>query len=173
MVTGLRSFFRFARLRGLIASDLAAVVPANVRLEMAGPPSIFADLAVQRVLVAWRRSTGIGKRDYAALLFLARLGLRAGEIVALQLDDIDWNDGQLAVRSKKGNGWARLPLPIDVSQAQLRCEGKIGLGSSNADAAFADRASLPLDEFAALKTSAVVVPGWTSTWCSLPLASLQ
>ena len=54
------------------------------------------------------------------LLLLARLGLRAGEIVALQLDDVDWVNAQLTVRSKKGDGWARLPLPIDVGRALAR-----------------------------------------------------
>jgi integrase len=51
---------------------------------------------------------------------LARLGLRAGEVVALQLDDIDWANAELAIRSKKGAGWARLPLPVDVGQALAR-----------------------------------------------------
>jgi integrase len=117
MVTGLRSFFRFARLRGFIASDLAAVVPSVPNWEMSGLPKHLPTGAVQRVLAACERSTARGKRDYAILLLLARLGLRAGEIVALQLEDIDWVNGQLAVRSKKGNGWARLPLPIDAGRA--------------------------------------------------------
>jgi len=117
MLTGLRSFFRFARLRGLTTSDLAAVVPAVPSWEESGPPKHLPAQAVQRVLAACERSTVQGKRDYAILLLLARLGLRAGEIVALQLDDIDWVTGQLAVHSKKGDGWARLPLPIDVGRA--------------------------------------------------------
>lgn len=117
MVAGLRSFFRFARLRGLIASDLAAAVPAIPSWERPGPPKYIPTEAVQRVLAACERSTVSGKRDFAILLLLARLGLRAGEIVALELDDIDWENGQLAVRSKKGAGWARLPLPIDVGRA--------------------------------------------------------
>ena len=54
---------------------------------------------------------------------LARLGLRAGEIVALQLDDIDWANAELAIRSKKGDGWARLPLMVDVGQALARILG--------------------------------------------------
>jgi integrase len=54
------------------------------------------------------------------LLLLARLGLRAGEIVALQLDDIDWANAELTIRSKKGDGWARLPLMVDVGQALAR-----------------------------------------------------
>ena len=120
MLTGLRSFFRFAKLRGLTASDLAAAVPAVPSWEMSGPPKHLPAEAVQRVLAACERSTVRGKRDYAILLLLAGLGLRAGEIVALQLDDIDWGNGQLAVRSKKGDGWARLPLPIDVGRALVR-----------------------------------------------------
>ena len=120
MLTGLRSFFRFARLRGLTTLDLAAVVPAVPSWEISGPPKHLPAKAVQRVLAACERSTVRGKRDYAILLLLARLGLRAGEIVALQLEDIDWATGQLAVRSKKGDGWARLPLPIDVGRALAR-----------------------------------------------------
>ena len=120
MLTGLRSFFRFARLRGLTTLDLAAVVPAEPSWEISGPPKHLPAKAVQRVLAACERSTVRGKRDYAILLLLARLGLRAGEIVALQLEDIDWATGQLAVRSKKGDGWARLPLPIDVGRALAR-----------------------------------------------------
>jgi site-specific recombinase XerD len=120
MVTGLRSFFRFAQLRGHISSDLAAVVPAIPNWEMSGPPKNLPNEAVQRVLAACDRSTLQGKRDYAILLLLARLGLRAGEIVGLQLDDVDWVNGQLTVRSKKGNGWARLPLPNDAGQALAR-----------------------------------------------------
>jgi integrase len=120
MVTGLRSFFRFAQFRGLIRSDLAALVPAVPSWEMSGPPKHLPTGAVQRVLTACERSTVRGKRDYAILLLLARLGLRAGEIVALQLDDINWANAELAVRSKKGDGWARFPLPSDVGRALAR-----------------------------------------------------
>jgi site-specific recombinase XerD len=120
MVTGLRSFFRFARLQGVIESDLAALVPSVPSWEMSGPPKHLRSEAVQRVLSACDRSTVNGKRDYVILLLLARLGLRAGEIVALQLDDIDWANGDLVVRSKKGDGWARLPLPMDVGRALER-----------------------------------------------------
>lgn len=120
MVTGLRSFFRFAQLRGVIKSDLAAWVPSVPSWEKSGPPKHLPFEAVQRVLRACKRSTVKGKRDYAILLLLARLGLRAGEVVALELDDIDWADGELVVRSKKGDGWARLPLPVDVGRALER-----------------------------------------------------
>lgn len=120
MVTGLRSFFRFAQLQGLIASNLSAAVPAIPTWQGSGPPKHLSREQVQRVLAACERSTVRGKRDYAILLLLARLGLRAGEIVALQLEDVDWANAQLTVRSKKGDGWARLPLPRDVGQALAR-----------------------------------------------------
>jgi site-specific recombinase XerD len=120
MVTGLRSFFRFAQLEGLITSDLAAVVPAVPTWQGSGPPKHLTREQVQRVLAACERTTVRGKRDYAILLMLARLGLRAGEIVALELEDLDWVNGQLTVRSKKGDGWARLPLPVDVGRALAR-----------------------------------------------------
>ena len=69
------------------------------------------------MLRACEQSTVRGKRDYAIWLLLARLGLRAGETVALQLDDIDWVNAALTVRSKKGDGWAKLPLSVEVGRA--------------------------------------------------------
>jgi len=62
------------------------------------------------------RNTPSGKRNYAVLLLLARLGLRACEIVAMSLDDIDWDNGRLTIRCKGGR-WAQLPLPSDVGEA--------------------------------------------------------
>jgi integrase len=62
-------------------------------------------------------TTAVGRRNYAILLLLARLGLRAGEVIALQLEDIDWGNAQITIRSNKGQGWARLPLPVDVGKA--------------------------------------------------------
>lgn len=120
MVTSLRSFFRFAQCRGLIGSDLAAAVPPVANWRRSGLPKHLSAQAVQRVLGACERATVQGKRDYAILLLLARLGLRAGETVALQLDDIDWANAEIAIRSKKGDGWARLPLPVDVGRALAR-----------------------------------------------------
>lgn len=120
MATGLRSFFRFAKYRGLISSDLAAVVPPVASWTMTGLPKFLSTESVQRVLSACERTTVKGRRDYAILLLLARLGLRAGEIVSLQLNDIDWANAELVIRSKKGDGWARLPLMVEVGQALAR-----------------------------------------------------
>lgn len=120
IVTALRSFLRFCRYRGLITADLAAAVPPVANWSLAGLPKYLPEGAVPRVLAACDQSTVRGKRDYAILLVLARLGLRGGEIVAMRLEDIDWAKGELVVRSKKGDGWARLPLPADVGRALTR-----------------------------------------------------
>jgi site-specific recombinase XerC len=120
VVTGLRSFLRFLRYRGDITTDLAAAVPSVANWQKNDLPKHLPADAVQRVLDGCDLTTAVGRRDYAILLLLARLGLRAGEVVTLQLEDIDWNNGQLTVRSKKGRGWARLPLPTDVGKAISR-----------------------------------------------------
>jgi site-specific recombinase XerD len=119
-VTALRSFLRFLHYQGLIRADLATVIPAVARWQMAGLPKHLSAEAVRQVLDRCDQTSPIGQRDYAILLLLARLGLRAGEVVALQLEDIDWERSQITVRSKKGRGWARLPLPKDVGKALAR-----------------------------------------------------
>jgi site-specific recombinase XerD len=117
VVTGLRSFLRFLRYRGDIITDLAAAVPSVANWQKNDLPKHLPADAVQRVLDGCDLTTAVGRRDYAILILLARLGLRAGEVVTLQLEDIDWDNGQLTIRSKKGRGWARLPLPSDVGRA--------------------------------------------------------
>ena len=72
--------------------------------------------AVRQLLVSINRRTATGRRDYAILLLLARLGLRAGEVVRLEVDDIDWNAGSLRVQGKGGQH-SHLPLPTDVGAA--------------------------------------------------------
>lgn len=119
MVTALRSFLRHLRHRGEIATDLAACVPCVANWSFASLPKFLLPGQVQQVLEHCDRRTESGKRDYAILSLLARLGLRAGEVVALTLDDIDWEAGLLAVRSKGGR-WTQLPLPSDVGEA-LAC----------------------------------------------------
>ena len=120
LVTALRSFLRFLHFRGHITSDLAQAVPAVAHGRMSDLPKHLSAEAVEKVLDSCDQTTAVGRRNYAILLLLARLGLRAGEIIALQLDDIDWENARLTVRSKKGDGWARLPLPRDVGKALAR-----------------------------------------------------
>ncbi|WP_456660785.1 tyrosine-type recombinase/integrase [Bradyrhizobium sp. JR3.5] len=74
------------------------------------PKSLPPD-QVERLLRCCDRSTASGRRDYAILLLLARLGLRGGEVLAMTLDDLDWERGEILVRGK-GQRLERLPLPI-------------------------------------------------------------
>jgi integrase/recombinase XerD len=71
---------------------------------------------VRQLLSQFDRSTAVGRRDYAVLLLLARLGLRAGEVAFLELEDIDWKAGCFSVHGKSGRR-TQLPLPKDVGDA--------------------------------------------------------
>jgi site-specific recombinase XerD len=116
MVSALRSFFRYLRYRGDITTDLAACVPAIANWQFSALPKFLQPYQVQRVLNQCDRTTSRGRRDYAILLLLSRLGLRACEIVTLTLDDIHWEAGEISIQGK-GNRSALLPLPPDVGQA--------------------------------------------------------
>ncbi len=116
MTTALRSFFQYARLRGGVTLDLAAAVPVVASWSMASIPRAIAPEQTKRLLASIDRKTTAGRRDYAILLLLARLGLRSGEVVSLELDDIDWSAGQLSVRGKGGRK-TQMPLPSEVGKA--------------------------------------------------------
>ena len=116
VTTALRSFLRYARYRGDIEKDLAACIPAVANWKQSGLPRALPAAQVEQVLKSVNRKTAIGRRDYAILLILARLGLRAGEIRALTLDDFDWQEGLITVRGKAGR-FSQLPLPKDVGAA--------------------------------------------------------
>jgi site-specific recombinase XerD len=115
MVTALRSFFRFLRLRGDIGTDLAAAVPTVARWRLSTVPRSLKPEQVKSLLESCNQATATGQRDYALLLLLARLGLRAGEVVAMRLEDIDWEAGELSVRGKDSQR-ERLPVPQDVGE---------------------------------------------------------
>lgn len=117
VVTGLRSFLRFARYRGYIETDLGAALPRVANWKLTGLPKYLPRGAAQQVLAQCERTTATGRRNYAILMLLARLGLRGGEVVDVRLEDIDWRKGEITVRSKKGGTWVRFPLPVDVGQA--------------------------------------------------------
>ncbi|MEK7334670.1 MAG: site-specific integrase [Candidatus Binatota bacterium] len=116
MVSALRSFFRYLRHRGDITTDLAACVPSVASWSFSSLPKFLQPHQVQQVLNQYDRQTAKGRRDYAILLLLARLGLRACEVVALTLDDIHWERGEITLRGKGGR-LAQLPLPPDVGKA--------------------------------------------------------
>jgi site-specific recombinase XerD len=119
MTTAFRSFFRYLFQKGELQANLAACVPTVADRRLSAVPKYVTREEVERVLKACNRSTTIGRRDYAMLLLLARLGLRAGEVVALQLEDINWRAGEILVRGK-GMLHDRMPLPADVGEA-LAC----------------------------------------------------
>jgi len=120
LVTALRSFLRYLRHQGKISVDLAGCVPPVAVWSLSAVPKFLPAGTVQRILDHCARDTRDGKRNYAVLLLLARLGLRACEIVALSLDDIDWDNGRITIRCKGGR-WAQLPQPTLVKLSQSTC----------------------------------------------------
>jgi site-specific recombinase XerD len=117
MVSALRSICRFLRQRGAIDRDLAAAMPSVSDWRLATIPKYLSPEEVERVLQTCDGETAVGRRDHAILLLLARLGLRAGEIIALELDDIRWRAGDILVRSSKRLPQDRLPLLAEVGDA--------------------------------------------------------
>ena len=115
MTTALRSFFQYARMRGEITLDLGAAVPIVANWSMTSIPRAIAAEQTQKLLASIDRKSAMGRRDYAILLVLARLGLRAGEVMSLELDDIDWSTGELTVHGKGRR--SQLPLTPDVGKA--------------------------------------------------------
>jgi site-specific recombinase XerD len=118
-VTALRSFLRFLLQRGAIQADLARTLPGVATWRLSHLPKSLPPEQVEQLLACCDRSTPTGKRDYAILLLLARLGLRGGEVVAMTLEDLDWERGEIVVRGK-GQRLERLPLPAEVGAA-LAC----------------------------------------------------
>jgi site-specific recombinase XerD len=116
MTTALRSFLQYARYIGEVTLDLAAAVPIVANWSMTSIPRAISAEHVRQLLASIDRRTPVGRRDYAILLMLARLGLRAGEVVSLELGDINWNLGQVNVRGKSGQR-NRLPLTTEVGKA--------------------------------------------------------
>ena len=116
LVSGLRALLRFFHLEGITASSLSGAVPAVSGWAGGGLPRGVDAASVRQLLASCDRRTAKGARDLAILTVLARLGLRAGEVVALDLDDIDWPAGEVLIRGK-ARRLERLPLPPDVGEA--------------------------------------------------------
>jgi integrase/recombinase XerD len=116
LVCALRSLLRYLHLAGWIEVPLVWAVPSVADLRDRTLPRGLEPAAIKQLLASCDRRTLIGRRDYAILLLLSRLGLRAGEVAGLRLDDIHWRRGLLLVRGK-GSRQDLLPLPVDVGEA--------------------------------------------------------
>jgi site-specific recombinase XerD len=116
LVSALRSFLRYLHLTGRIEAPLVWALPAVADLRDRTLPRGLEPAAVRRLLASCDRRRLVGRRDFAILKLLSRLGLRAGEVAGLQLEDVDWRRGLLLVRGKGGR-FDELPLPDDVGQA--------------------------------------------------------
>jgi len=157
MLSALRSFLRHLQLRGDIEAELASCVPCVPRWSLTEVPKFLPPGAVEQVLKHCDRHSATGMRDYAILLLLARLGLRAGEVVSLTLDNIDWRAGQLTLHCK-GRRSAQVPLIAELGEAlaryvrhgRPRCETRrvfirgraprVGLANSSAICCIVERA---------------------------------
>ena len=116
MVTSLRAFLRFAHATGRTAVPLAGAVPAVASWRLSALLRGMPAAEIERLLAGCDQNTVSGLRDYAVLSLLARLGLRGAEAAGLQLDDIDWRAGEIAVTGK-GSRTERLPLPAPAGEA--------------------------------------------------------
>ena len=115
-VTSLRSLLGFLHLRGIVSGPLAQAVPSTASWRLSGLPRALEPEQLHALLGSCDRDTAHGRRDYAVLVMLARLGLRAGEVAALRLEDVDWRAGELRIVGK-GRRAERLPLTADVGEA--------------------------------------------------------
>jgi site-specific recombinase XerD len=116
LTKALRSLLRFAFMEGWTATDLTTAVPAVANWQDSALPRALDAQRVALLVGSCDRSTATGRRDYAILQLLARLGLRAGEVAGLELGDVSWRQGELLIRGK-GRREERLPLPLDVGEA--------------------------------------------------------
>jgi integrase/recombinase XerD len=115
-LTALRAVLSFLFVRGHAPINLVHAVPSASRRRLVSLPKGLDMPEIRAVLANCDRRTTMGRRNYAALLLMVRRGLRAGEVAALTLDDIDWEAGEIVVHGK-GTSIGRLPLPTDVGEA--------------------------------------------------------
>jgi len=166
MAKALRSLLRFLQQRGDIATNLAVSVPSVANWSLAGLPKYLSPQQIELVLRKCEQDDPTVQRDRTILLLLARLGLRAAEIVHMALDDIDWEAGELTIRGKGGRR-DKLPLPKDVGQSlanylkQLRpscaCR-RVFIRSAAPYQGFADSAAVDIVVQRALRRARINAP---------------
>ena len=116
LVVGMRALLRYLHLAGITETGLAGAVPSAASWPASRLPQPIDRQQAARLMCSCDRRTAVGRRDFAVLTLLLRLGLRVGEVAALELTDVDWRHGEILVRGK-GHREERLPLPADVGQA--------------------------------------------------------
>jgi len=116
VVTGLRALLRFLHLRGYTPAPMAPAVFSPPGWRRDSLPKALEPSQVATLLESVDRTTSDGRRDFAILLLLVRLGLRGGEVASLRLDNVNWRAGEILI-SGKGRRREQLPLPVDVGQA--------------------------------------------------------
>ena len=115
--TTLRSFFRFLQVVGLCDNRLEAAVPSVPHWRLSTLPRYLNDAQLERVLASSDDCSPYGRRNRAILMCLATLGLRPHEVADLRLEDIDWRNGIIELRSRKNRRGARLPLAREAGRA--------------------------------------------------------
>lgn len=115
-VAGLKSFLRFCFVEGLVARDLSQAALAITGRRRSSLPRGISSADAKALVASCDRRSALGRRDFAVLVILLRLGLRRSEVAGLRLEDIDWRAGEVVVRGKGGRQ-DRLPMPPDVGEA--------------------------------------------------------
>jgi integrase/recombinase XerD len=154
-VTALRSLLGFLHVEGIVDQPLATAVPSVAGWTQTALPKALDAEQVAALLACCDEHTATGRRDLAILTLLVRLGLRAGEVAALSLDDIDWRRGEITVRGK-GNRHDRLPLPADVGE-RIVAYLRDGRPESTRDRAVFVRAQAPYRALTSNAVTTVVV----------------
>lgn len=153
MLAALRSFLRFAQLEGWVSAPLTQAVPSVAGWSGRSLPRRLEADEVRRLLAGCDRRSAAGRRDFAVLTLLVRLGLRAAEVAGLRLKDIDWHAGELLVHGK-GRREEKLPLPVDVGAA-VADYLRHGRPATTSRAVFV-RLHVPLRELTPIGVSALV-----------------
>jgi site-specific recombinase XerD len=115
--TTLRSFFKYMHLKGKVDETLAKSVPEMPKWSLSEIPDHMTEKQTQQLLESFDQSRAEGRRNYAIAMVLVHLGLRSGEVAAIELGDIDWKNGILNVRNLKCRRTESLPLPKEVGEA--------------------------------------------------------
>ncbi len=124
-VTSLRAFLTFLHLSGIIDRSMTASVPTVPGRKMSNLPKGIAPDVLRLLLDSCDRKTARGARRYAILMLLSRLGLRAGEVAKLRLEDINWRSGEIVIAHAKGSRNAAMPLPADVGLRKAFCRSPV------------------------------------------------